>query len=423
MNPRILIKCVWLSVALHPGMLMADTGLSLSAAEQLALQQDSLIQGYSESAEALDEQAVAAGQWPDPKLKFGFLSLPTDTFELDQEPMTQVILGYNQMLPRGDSLDVSTRKMQAGARMQRADLELRKREVLLKVRKAWWMVYLQEQTGVIVEQTRALFEQQRRVSESLYAAGRKQQQDVLQAELELSLLDDRLQQNDAMQQESRVVLAQWLGSQAASRQLHLSESVFSVQLGPTIDVLVEALDTHPMLTKRNEKIVVSQQDIELARQKYKSQWGFDLTYGKRSGQNMDGSDRADFFSAMVSLDLPVFTEDRQDRVLAARKKQLQVSRYEKQDQRLKLVSQLKQKHVRWQQLKQRMQLYDHEVLHRARQNSKAALNGYQSGVVTFNALTRARSAELKAALQRLQLAVDQAIAYAEIRYLIGEDVK
>lgn len=420
MTPRKFIQYVWLLIALQPIALMADTGLSLSVAEQLALHQDSLIQGYSESAEAFDEQAVAAGQWPDPKLKFGFLSLPTDTFELDQEPMTQVILGYNQMLPRGDSLDVSIRKMQAGARMKRADLELRKREVLLKVRKAWWMVYLQEQSGAIIEQTRALFEQQRRVSQSLYAAGRKQQQDVLQAELELSLLDDRLHQNAAMQQESRVVLAQWLGAQEASRQLYLSESIFNLE---TIDVLVEALDTHPMLTKRNEKIVVSEQDVELARQKYKSQWGFDLTYGKRSGQNMDGSDRADFFSAMVSLDLPVFTEDRQDRVLSARKKQLQVSRYEKQDQRLKLVSQLKQKHVRWQQLKQRMQLYDHEVLPRARQNSKAALNGYQSGVVTFNALTRARSAELKAALQRLQLAADQAIAYAEIRYLIGEDVK
>lgn len=420
MTPRKFIQYVWLLIALQPIALMADTGLSLSVAEQLALHQDSLIQGYSESAEAFDEQAVAAGQWPDPKLKFGFLSLPTDTFELDQEPMTQVILGYNQMLPRGDSLDVSIRKMQAGARMKRADLELRKREVLLKVRKAWWMVYLQEQSGAIIEQTRALFEQQRRVSQSLYAAGRKQQQDVLQAELELSLLDDRLHQNAAMQQESRVVLAQWLGAQEASRQLYQSESIFNLE---TIDVLVEALDTHPMLTKRNEKIVVSEQDVELARQKYKSQWGFDLTYGKRSGQNMDGSDRADFFSAMVSLDLPVFTEDRQDRVLSARKKQLQVSRYEKQDQRLKLVSQLKQKHVRWQQLKQRMQLYDHEVLPRARQNSKAALNGYQSGVVTFNALTRARSAELKAALQRLQLAADQAIAYAEIRYLIGEDVK
>lgn len=420
MSPRILIQCVWLLVVLQPAALMAETGLSLSAAEQLALQQDSLIRGHLESAEALDEQAVAAGQWPDPKLKFGFLSLPTDTFELDQEPMTQVILGYNQMLPRGDSLDANARKMQAGARMKRADLELRKREVLLKVRKAWWMVYLQEQSGAIIEQTRALFEQQRRVSQSLYAAGRKQQQDVLQAELELSLLDDRLQQNAAMQQESRVVLDQWLGGQAASRQLYLSESAFSVE---TIDVLVDALNTHPALSKRDEKIALGQQDIELARQKYKSQWGFDLTYGKRSGQNMDGSDRADFFSAMVSVDLPVFTEDRQDRVLAARKKQLQVSRYEKQDQHLKLVSQLKQKHVRWQQLKQRMQLYDHEVLPRARQNSTAALNGYQSGVVTFNALTRARSAELKAALQRLQLAVDQAIAYAEIRYLIGEDVK
>ncbi|MCW8955477.1 MAG: hypothetical protein OQL09_01235 [Gammaproteobacteria bacterium] len=48
------------------------------------------------------------------------------------------------------------------------------------------------------------------------------------------------------------------------------------------------------------------------------------------------------------------------------------------------------------------------------------MNGYQSGVVSFTSLTRARSAELKAQLQRLKLDVEKAMAYAEIRFLIGE---
>lgn len=78
--------------------------------------------------------------------------------------------------------------------------------------------------------------------------------------------------------------------------------------------------------------------------------------------------------------------------------------------------------MKWQQLGKRVDLYDHQVLQQAKQNAKAALNGYQSGVVSFFTLTRARSAELKSELQRLNLVVEQAKAYADIRYLVGRNI-
>ena len=135
---------------------------------------------------------------------------------------------------------------------------------------------------------------------------------------------------------------------------------------------------------------------------------------------MDGSDRADFFTALVNVDLPIFTENKQDRQLSSKKKQLLAARYEKQDTIISLQSQFDQMYTRWKQLKKRLQLYDHDVLTRARQNAKAALNGYQSGVVSFLTLTRARSAELKAELQRLQLNVQKAMTLADIYFLVGE---
>jgi len=405
-----------------PGIgICADVSLSLQQAEQAALEQDPVIKSHLENARAFEDESVAAGEWPDPKLKFGFLSVPTDTYDLDQEPMTQFVLGYQQALPRGDSNRLMTAARQAQAQMKHADVALRQRMVQLNVRKAWYRVYLQDQSLKIIQQNRQLVKQQLRVSQSLYAAGKSQQQDVLQAELELSLLDDRIEQVGSMQQQSRAMLAKWVGDELAVLPLADPDGFPRNAVHRDIDELLLVLDDHPELKKTAAKIEASEKQVDLARQLYKPRWSFDVTYGRRDGVNMDGSDRADFLSALVNVDLPIFTEQNQDRILSARRSQLQAVRYEKTDTQLNLVASLKQTYARYSKLQQRVQLYDRQVLPQARQNARAAFNGYQSGVVSFNALTRARSAELKAELQHLNLMVEQAIAYAEIRFLAGED--
>lgn len=423
MNTQKISQIILLVASYSATVVFAENLLSLETAEQLALQHDPLSKSYSQHAQAFEDESVASDQWPDPKIKFGFLALPTDSFDLDQEPMTQTVIGYNQMIPRGDSLQHKAELMNANASMKHADAALRQQQVKLNVRKAWLNVYLQEASEKIIQQNRHLFKQQLDVSQSLYAAGRKQQQDVLQAELELSLLDDKLQQIASKKNEARAALSQWVGAEAAQYKLDINKNQFKSNYQDDLTQLINRLNQHPSLNKKTAKILASKQNVELAKQKYKPQWGFDVTYGLRDGKNMDGSERADFLSAVVMLDIPVFTEENQDRVLAARKKQLQASHYEKQDALLQLEANLKQVYAKWEKLKTRLYLYDEKVLPQARQNSKAALNGYQSGVVTFFTLTRARSAELKAQLQRLKLNIEQAIVFAEIRFLVGEDAK
>ena len=408
-----------LFLLLFPSIGIAES-LSIKQAEQLALYNDQLALSFASKAEAFVDESVAAGTWPDPRLVFGVQALPTDSFDLDQEPMTQIVLGYQQMLPRGDSNRVKAEAMQAMASTKRGQQELRKRQVIKQVRKAWLQVYLQEQSQKIIQKNWRLFNQQLKISRSLYAAGKGKQQDVLQAELDISLLDDRLENIVTQKQEARAQLAKWIGVEAANLPLALND-----QLLPSIDsselpILQKLIDSHPEITTRQALVENAKAEVNLAKEKYSSQWGFNVAYGIRDGENMDGSDRADFFTALVNVDLPIFTENKQDRQLSSKKKQLLAARYEKQDTIISLQSQFDQMYTRWKQLKKRLQLYDHDVLTRARQNAKAALNGYQSGVVSFLTLTRARSAELKAELQRLQLNVQKAMTLADIYFLVGE---
>jgi outer membrane protein TolC len=409
------------SLASLPSLAVASMTLTMQQAEQLALENDALTKSHNEYAQSYRQQSVASDQWPDPKIKLGFQALPTDSFELDQEPMTQLLVGYSQMIPRGDSLLYETELKLAQSDLKLADMSLRQRKVRLEVRKVWLSVYLQEASERIIKKNRQLFKQQLDVSQSLYSAGRKQQQDVLQAELELSLIDDKLQQISSMKNEARAQLARWIGDEASGYGLEPEENAFTEISSKNIKQLIGSVQKHPGVKKHTSKINANKKKVLLAEQKYKPQFGFEVSYGKRSGENIDGSDRADFLSGMVKFDIPVFTENKQDRILSSRKKLLQASRYEKQDKILFLKTKVKQLYVRLEKLKTRLYLYDDKVLSQARQNSRAALNGYQSGVVSFFTLTRARSAELKAELQRLKLYNQQSLAYAEMKFLVGEE--
>ncbi|MDH5764485.1 MAG: TolC family protein [Gammaproteobacteria bacterium] len=415
-----LYKLLVILLFLASFQLYAEEELSIDAAIEQALEQDLLIKSHLQKSQAFDEYSVAVDTWADPKIKLGVMSLPVDSMELDQEPMTQMILGYQQMLPRGDMTKYESASLKAKARGEIAQLDLRKRQVIRQVSNVWLNVYLHEQSEKIIQKNRRLFRQQLNVSQSLYASGRNQQQDVLQAELELSLLDDQLQKVTSKINESRAILSRWIGPEKSTYMLKVIEGQFSQSPGGDVKKLINSLAAYPLLQKYDASEMLARENLEMAKQKYKPQWGFEVTYGSRSGDNMDGSERSDFVSTMVNFDLPVFTNKKQDRELSARKMQLQASKYEKQDIYLQVVSQLEEAFIKWQKLNERVNLYDRQVLRQAKQNARAALNGYQSGVVSFFTLTRARSAELKAELQRLNLLVEQAMVAVDIHYLTGD---
>ena len=408
---------VWMLLSLLFASYASAAGLSLLQAEQLALLYDPVLKAQAQQLQAIEHETLAADVWEDPNIRVGIMDVPTKNFDLNADPETELLLGYQQMLPRGNSNNVMIKKKQAQQKQQTANINLRQREVKMNARKAWLDLYAQQQTENILLSSRQLFSQQLDVSQSLYAAGRSNQQDVLQADLELSLVDDKLQKTVSLKQESAARLAQLLGEADARQPLDEAAPVFDSLADEKI--LHEQLQNNPAVHMQASIVTMQAESVALAQQKYKPQWGFDLSYTRSDG-NTIGSQEMAAMSFMLMFDLPIFTGNFQDQELAASKQMLQAERYMGQDVQLKLTSELEQNLARWQQLTQRLQLYDQRVLNQAQQNAQAALKGYQSGVVAFEALTRARNAELEAQMQRLDLYVEKGMVYAQILYLTAE---
>ena len=165
--------------------------MTLRQVEQAALQNDPVVAADLARSAALREAAVAEGQLPDPKLKLGLFNLPLDTFDIKQEPTTQLRFGINQAFPRGDTLQYRQRRIERQADVQQARAEDQKRKLLQAVREYFLDLYFQSRAGEIIQASRGFFVQLVEITQAQFASGPANQQDVLRAQLELSRLDDR----------------------------------------------------------------------------------------------------------------------------------------------------------------------------------------------------------------------------------------
>lgn len=391
--------------------------LTLSEAEQLAMQANPLIESHKATARSFSEESVADGTLPDPKLRVGAVNVPVDSFDFRQEQMTQIKLGIQQNFPRGDTLELKQQQSQLMANASQAQAADARRKVIKDVRETYLNLYYEISANIIVKETRELFSKLVKITESKYAAGRVNQQDVVLADLELSRLDDRTTKIQAREESFRAQLAEWVGEPAWSE---IDDEFPELPLLPEFINLNRVISQHPLIRSQTSKVEASKKQVDMARQGYKPGWSATLDYGLRSGDNPDGTERPDFATALVSLDIPLFTSNKQDKNVAANEEKTAAARYMKDDQLRKMKRMYdKDKHV-WQRLGEREELYKNNLLASAQNNTKASLQAYQSGVSEFNTLMRAQITELDVRLEDLRIRVDRATARARLLYITGD---
>ncbi len=396
----------------------ADGNLTLEQAIKTAIANDALISGIAASEEAWQSKSMSSQAWADPKLRFGAQAVPIDTFDLDQEAMTQLVVGYQQVFPRGNMLKNSSAVMLSNAGHEQSKMELRKRKIELGVKKSWYAVMFRQRSIKIIQSNRTVFEKILDINESFYASGKGHQQRVVQAQLDISLIDDKLQTIQSELMVAQEALSKWMGGEYVMVAEEASHDRTDLVL--PLAHLKETLKEHPLIKQANDKLSMKRNMLAMEQDKYSAQWGIDVRYGLRQGENPNGSSRADFLTAMVTVDLPFFTENKQDKDVAASRSRVQTARYNVIDVERELLRKLKQTHVRLVKLKQRLMLFSTRINKEAEQNAEVAMRGYQSGVIDFISLSKAQVAEFNTKLAELKLKYKFNTTLSELEFLVGD---
>jgi outer membrane protein TolC len=263
----------------------------------------------------------------------------------------------------------------------------------------------------------AWVEQMRNSARARYASGEGKQLEVLQAGLDVAML--REQRLDLVRDESMQTarLARWIGEEDAARA-----GPFTLPARGDLRPLAafEAqLEQHPAQLDYERRIEAAQTAVDLARQANRPGWMVDLNYGIRGGQ-LDGKDRPDMLTAMISVDLPLFRADRQDREVAAARAEAQGLHEMHLDHQREMRAMLAEAWGVVQRTGDLEHFYETDLVPLAEQSVQAALLAYRSNRAMVDEVVVARRTALETGLKHLRLSADRALAQYELDYLAGE---
>ena len=392
-------------------------GLSLAESERIAVERDAMLREMRAQGAAMRERAVMDGELMDPQLRLGAVNVPVDSFSLDEEDMTMLEVGVVQEFQPGDSRRLSRKQMvQLASAMDATALD-RERIVRREVRKLWTqLAYIGSARSLLDEQT-SWVEQMRQSARARYASGEGRQLDVLQAGLDAAMLREQqldLDRDDAMY---RSQLSFWLGADEAARVQPAGLSP-RAELEP-LAALEARVMAHPAQLDYEHRIDAARTAEDVARELRKPAWMLDVSYGFRQNAP-DGMSRPDMLSAMVTVGLPLFRGDRQDRAVSAAHLEAQGLHERHADHQREMQAMLTEAWNAARRTAELERFYETDLLPLADQSVTAALLGWRSNRTMFDEVVMARRLALETKLKHLRLAADRALAQHEIDYLAGD---
>lgn len=289
-------------------------------------QHDFRLQQLSIEAQAYASEAKAAEYLPDPSLFAAIQNLPSDSFKFDQEPMTQLKLGLRQMFPQGETLEIQSSMAELNAQVQRSAREERWLSRKKQVEQTWLEAWYWQKNTALLMQDRVFLTQVLDFIRSLYEVGARDQSDLLGAELALIKLEERLIESQRFYRDYRQQLNTQANSVLSDDMLMPELPKLSVSSDEKLSSLFQdgvslqaQLVQHPRIALLEQAIALAQEKVAEKEAAFAPQWGLELSVGLRDGENMDGSERPDFFSAGVTMQMPLFSAQKQGHQLSASK--------------------------------------------------------------------------------------------------------
>ncbi|MFH1981554.1 MAG: TolC family protein [Pseudomonadota bacterium] len=282
--------------------------------------------GLRESIDALKDSAVAAGAFDDPRLGIALLNVPTDSFNLRQEAMTQKQLTLAQKLPWFGTLDLKSRRVVLQAVAQESMLAAKRNELARKITDAYWELAFIDRSLAVNARLTEMVGQLLKIAETRYGVGKGLQQDVLQGQVELSkLLDEELTLTKRRQVTESAINA--LINRPDYQPIQPEDTAALPDAGAIDKATLHdrVIAGNPLIEARRVAIDEAAAGIELAEKDYYPDVNVQMAYGQRDA-DPSGRSRSDFVSAGVVVSVPLWSKGKQDRQLSAAKKRQEAAR-------------------------------------------------------------------------------------------------
>lgn len=404
-----------LALSLKADPAKAEEPLTLAETIQLATQNQPLLQSLDDAASSSRQAAIAEGQLPDPKVKFGVINLPvttSDSLRFDRDDQTMVNVEISQDMTPRKKREVASNRMLAEADQFHTEKITTARTIERDVALAWLDVYEAQRKSELYQRMIDDMTAERKVQAASISSGGTKTSDVLRMDTQISMTHEKRIFAQRDERKARAALARWIGK-AASRSISSELPVTTNNLSH--DAAQAEIEKHPLLRNAYQSEKVAQYDVDSAQANLERNWGWEVGYGKRF------ADRSDMLSFQVSIDLQLDRANRQDRRTAEKVVLVEKARKLTEDRRRELSSELESAMADAEAAEARENEHITKLIPNAEAKLSIAQAAYQSGKQPLSDVWDARRDILDIELDHWTILTDKQRAAVKIGYLLNDN--
>lgn len=390
--------------------------LKLDAVIAYARQQNPEIRAATAKWRAAQARPAQAGALPDPMVDMAYHNESLDRFTLGSTDFAWVRIGASQEIPFPGKLGLkrdiaSTDAEQAREASRRTELE-----VISRVKMAYAEYAHLQKLLDLLQRNRDLLQKFARTAEAKYSVGEGIQQDVLRAQVELSLLVDRETTLEQRRQSQTAELNALL-NRPASAPLGAAHHLEEKHLTRSLDELTaEALEHAPDVSAAKSRVSGGESMLSLARLEYLPDFVVRADYMHKASLLPE-------WEVAVGVKLPLYFTTKQRAGVEEAAATLAEARSAHQSAAVNVQARVRDLYARAQAAERLIALYHRTVIPQAHLALESATTAYSVNKVDFLTLLNSFTVMLEYEMRYHEELSNFQKAVAELEAVVGEPVE
>ncbi len=363
---------------------LSNGSFSLTDILQEALDKNPKLRSIKHKALSIESLISPAGAYPDPMLSFEMSNFPIDTFSGSETPMTGKEIRFVQKIPFPGKLTKIKRAATHRYRATKQEFEEEQLNVIFLVKKTYYALYLNWKTQQITFENERVLEQFVENTNTKYTVGKGLQQDVLKAQVELSVIRKTLihirKQRKFIESKLNILLNRNANTKVGHPRPFTKTKVNFKALSVE-EMMKMAHSARPKLKKAHELTKMSENLQDHASWGYAPDFEFGVKYRFREPNRID--DGTNFASAFIGIKLPLYFLSRQIPEHRAATEALISQRAQETHIQKQVGEEIQNAFFNAFENQRLTELYEKNLLPEAEQALKSAEIGYQVDKVDF----------------------------------------
>ena len=388
---RIIILAAAIALLLLPSspvMATEGTGVALELQPLIneALRNNHDVWVSEAKSRAASSKVKLAGSLPDPMFMVGYQNEGWNQYTYGEMLGAQWMFAASQMFPFAGKRAIKEEMAARDADTAAAMLRSARLATVARVKGLYYDLFLVYKSIDLINERVRLFSKIEEAALARYAAGKGEQQEVLMAQTEKYMLQER----EEMLKQRRVSVEAMLISTVGvdrygplGRPEELPPTVFTAQLG---DLEVQALQNSPEIISREKMLQASRAGVHMAEKEYYPDLTLTGTVATRSGPYQD------MWSIVATFNIPLYYKSRQDQALASANAMTSAAVHDLAGIKSMLRSNVRDAYSMITSSEQLMKLYRDGLIPKTYQDFQLSLTGYRSGrIEALTAISRLKA--------------------------------